>query len=157
MLPPWFMIFRTMFSTGWHISQTEVHLYLFPTRVSCPHIGFFGLISSGNIRCCFLDNFCLRIKRNPVGYLWHFQHWVVAKPDISVIVFEWVGITIIQYQGMPLMYRNTISASMLRHSLAFSLSDSRIKWLSHGWCSEEVKGSRTCPWRVISIDMFLPL
>ena len=44
-------------------------------------------------------------------------------------MFEWVGITIVQYQGMSLMYRNTISASMLRHSLAFSLSDSYIKWL----------------------------
>ena len=109
-------------------------------------------------QCCFLDNFrLLRIKRNPVGYLWHFQHRVIAKPDISVIVFEWVGITIVQYQGMSPMYRNTISASMLRHSLAFSLSDSCIKWLSYGWRSEEVKGSRTCPWRVISIDMFLPL
>ena len=103
--------------------------------------------TSGNIwnikgQCCFLDNTRLsRIKRNPIGYLWHFQHWVVAKPDISVIVFEWVGIIIVQYQGMSLMYRNTISASMLRHSLAFSLSDSCIKWLSHWWRSEEVKGS----------------
>jgi len=31
-LPPWFMIFRTMFSAGWHISQTEVYLYLLPTQ-----------------------------------------------------------------------------------------------------------------------------
>jgi len=73
-------------------------------------------------------------------------------------VFEWVGITIVQYQGMSLMYRNTISASILRHSLAFSFSESCIKWWRCVQFMDDARKRwrdlRTCPWRVISIDMF---
>jgi len=146
MLPPWFMIFRTMFSAGWHISQTEVHLYLLPTQglMSSHRVFRLDLIRQhpatsglGLVKgwCCFLDNFWARlprIKRNLVGYLWHFQHWVVAKRDIVQMLCYCVWMGRYHYCSVSRYVANvqkSISASMPRHSLAFSLSDSCIKWL----------------------------